>query len=156
MDWFHLIKWIFVCCICKEKNINIFEQRRDIVYYKKSKKLDLEKIPPTSSIILLRIKRAYVQSYVLLRSSFLKILVIDPPDYGYKLQEGDDEEVVKQNIMTISLPKDLPIPCKCGNCARADVWFCVWTIYNAVSIATAKLKHAKILQTNTFYVEILC
>ena len=33
--------------------------------------------------------------------------------------------------------------------------FAVWTIFNVVSIATANLKHVKILRTNTFYTEIL-
>ena len=94
-----------VRCICKDENINTFDQPRNMVYYKKSKKLDLERFPPTSSSILLHIKRAYLQSHVWLRSPFAKSLVIDPLQYGYKLQEDDDEddEVMKPNIMVISL-----------------------------------------------------
>ena len=113
-------------CICKDKNINTFDQLRNMVYYNKSKKLDLERFPPTSSNILLHIERAYLQSYFWLRSPFAKSLVIDPLEYGYKLQEDDDDddEVMKLNIMTISLPEDLPIPCKCGTCARANVCIC--------------------------------
>ena len=74
-----------------------------MVYYKKCKKLDLERLPPTSSSIFLHIKWAYLQSYVWLRSPFAKSLVIDPLEYGCKLQEDDDDEVMKPNIMTISL-----------------------------------------------------
>ena len=80
----------------------------------------LKIFPPASSSILLHIKRAYLQSYVWLRSPFTS-LVINPFEYGYKLQEDDDDEVLKPNIMTISLPEDLPIPCRCRKCSRADV-----------------------------------
>ena len=118
-----LAEKFLVRCICKDENINTFDQLRNMVYYKKSKKLDLERFPPTSSSILLHIKRVYLQSYVWLRSPFAKSLVIDPHEYGYKLQEYDDE-VMKPNIMTISLPEDLPVLCKCGKCARANVCIC--------------------------------
>ena len=76
-----------------------------MVYCKKSKKLDLERYPLTPSSTLLHIKRASLQSHVWLRSPFAKSLVIDPLQYGYKLQEDDDEddEVMKPNIMVISL-----------------------------------------------------
>ena len=43
-----------------------------MVYYMKSTKSDLERFPPTSSSILLHIKRAYLQLYVWLRSPFAK------------------------------------------------------------------------------------
>ena len=111
-------------CICKDENINTLDQLRNMVYYKKSKKLNLERFPPTSSSILLRIKRAYLQSHVWLRFPFAKSLVIDPLQYGYKLQEDDDDEVMKPNIMKISLPEDIPIPYKCGKSAKANVCIC--------------------------------
>ena len=109
--------------VCKDENINTLDQIHNMAYYKKSKKLDLERFPPTSSSILLHIKRVYLQSYVWLRSPFAKSLVTDPLEYGYKLQE-DDDEVMKPNIITISLPEDLLIACKCGNGARANVCIC--------------------------------
>ena len=115
-----LAEKFLVRCIYKDENINTFDQLRNMVYYKKSKKLNPERFRPTSSSILLHIKCAYLQSYVQLRSPFAKILVIDPLEYGYKLQE-DDDEVMKPNIMTISLSEHLPIPCKCGKCARVNV-----------------------------------
>ena len=69
-------------CICKDENINAFDQLRNMVYYKKSKKLDLERLHPTSASILLQIKCAYPQSYVWLRSPFAKSLKIDPLEYS--------------------------------------------------------------------------
>ena len=122
-----LAEKFLVRCICKDENINIFDELRSMVYYKKSKKLDFERLPPTSASILLQIKCANLQSYVWLRSPLAKSLVFDPLEYSYKLQEGDDgDEIMKPNIMTISLSEDLPIPCKCGKCARANLYiFCV-------------------------------
>ena len=46
-----LAEKFLVCCICKDKNINAFDQLRNMVYYKKSKKSDLKRFPPTSSSI---------------------------------------------------------------------------------------------------------
>ena len=145
-----LVERFLVRYICKDENINTFDYLRNMVYYKKSKTLVLERFPPTSSIVFLRMKRAYLQSYVWLRSPFAKSLVIDPLEYGYKLQEDEDDKVMKPNIMT----EDPPVLCKCEKCARANT--CICRASNVVSIATAKLKHAKILRTNTFYIEILC
>ena len=115
-----LAEKFLVCCICKDENINTFDHLRNMVYYKKFEKLDLERFSPTSSSILLHIKRAHLQLYVWLRSPFAKSLLIDPLEYGYKLQENDDE-VMKPNITTISLPEDLPIPCKCGKYASVHL-----------------------------------
>ena len=39
-----LAEKFLVCCICKDENINTFDQLCNMVYYKKYKKLDLEKI----------------------------------------------------------------------------------------------------------------
>ena len=75
-----LTEKFLVRCICKDENINTFDQLRNMVYYKKSKKLDLERFPPTSSSILLHIKRAYLLSYVWLRSPVAQSLVIDQLD----------------------------------------------------------------------------
>ena len=50
--------------------------------------------------------------------------MINPLEYGYKLQEDDDAEVMKLNIKKVFLPEDLPIPCKCGKRARANVSIC--------------------------------
>ena len=122
-----LVEKFLVRCICKDENINTFEQLRNMVYYKKSKKLDLERFPQTSSSIFLHIRRAHLQSHVWLSSPFSKSFVIDSLEYGYNLQEDDDDdddEVMKPNIMTISLPDNLPIPCKCGKCARAHLCIC--------------------------------
>ena len=83
-----------VRCICRDENIANFDQVRKNVYYKKSKELDLERFPPTSSNILLHIKRAYFQSYVWLHSPFVDSITLGPLDYGYEL-DCDDDEVIK-------------------------------------------------------------
>ena len=43
-----LAEKFFVRCICKDENINTFDQFRNMVHYKKSKKLNLERFPPTT------------------------------------------------------------------------------------------------------------
>ena len=85
-------------CICKDKNVNTFDQLRHIVYYKKSKELDLEKLPATSSSVLLHIKRACQQTYIWLHSAFVENIEINPLEYGYKL-ENDDEEMMTPKII---------------------------------------------------------
>ena len=77
-----LAEKFLVRCICKDKDINKFDHLRNMVYYKKSKQLDLERFSPTSSSIFLHIKRAYLQSYVWLRSPLAKSLLMDPLEYG--------------------------------------------------------------------------
>ena len=59
-----LAEKFLVRCIYKDENINTFDQLRNMVYYKKAKKLNPERFCPTSSSILLHIKCAYLQSYV--------------------------------------------------------------------------------------------
>ena len=59
-----LAEKFLVRCIYKDENINTFDQLRNMVYYKKAKKLNPERFRPTSSSILLHIKCAYLQSYV--------------------------------------------------------------------------------------------
>ena len=69
-------------CICKNKDVNTFNQLHHIVYYNKSQELDLEKLPATSSSVLLHIKRAYLQNYIWLHSAFVESIEINPLEYG--------------------------------------------------------------------------
>ena len=85
-------------CIFKDKNINTFNQLRHMVYYKKSKKLDLKKLPVKSSCVLLHIKRAYQQTYIWLHSAFVESIEINPLEYGHLL-ENDDEEMRTPEII---------------------------------------------------------
>jgi hypothetical protein len=103
-----LAEKFLVRCICKDESVNTFDQLRNMVYYKKSKKMDLERFPPTSSSILLHIKRAYLQSHIWLRSPFVKSVVIDPLEYGYQLDE-DEDEIIRPKLVTNCLPDDLPM-----------------------------------------------
>ena len=110
-------------CICKDKNVNTFDQLRHIVYYKKSKELDLEKLPATSSSVLLHIKRAYLQTYIWLHSAFVESIEINHLGYGYEL-EDDDEEMMAPEIIEKILPDKLPMPCKCVKCTKSNVCTC--------------------------------
>ena len=109
-------------CICKDKNVNNFNQLRHIVYYKKSKELDLEKLPATSSSVLLHIKRSYLQTYIWLHSAFVESIEINPLEYGYELE--DDDEMMTPKIIEEILPDELPIPCKCVKCTKSNVCNC--------------------------------
>ena len=51
-----------VGCISKDENIDDFDNLRNKTYYKKSTETNIEKLPPTSSSIVLHIKRAYLQT----------------------------------------------------------------------------------------------
>ena len=77
----------FVRCICKDENVKTFSLLRNIVYYKKSKKLDLQKLPATSSSVLLHFKRAYLQTHIWLRSALMKSVEIIPLEYGHELED---------------------------------------------------------------------
>ena len=82
---------------CQDNNVNTFNQLRHIVYYKKSKELDLKKLSAISSSALLHIERAYLQTYIWLHSTFMESIEITPLEYGYEL-EDDDEEVMTPKI----------------------------------------------------------
>ena len=110
-----------VQCICKDESVTTFDQLRNKIYYRKSQLLDLEKLPPTSTSIMLHIKRAYLQTHVWLHSPFVASITIDPLDYGYQL---DDEDHLKPIVTDNVLPDDLPQPCKCVKCAKPNVCIC--------------------------------
>ena len=75
-------------------NIDDFDNLRNKTYYKKSTEINIEKLPPTSSSIALHIKRAYLQIYIWLHAPFMNNLEIDPLQYGYEIDEDDDDEIV--------------------------------------------------------------
>ncbi|XP_057301782.1 uncharacterized protein LOC130636171 isoform X2 [Hydractinia symbiolongicarpus] len=109
-----LAQHFMVHCISKDK---------DVIYYKKSQLLDLEKLPPTSSSAILHIKRSYLQTYVWLHAPFVRSIDIDPTHYGYVLDEEGDclkPKITEDDV----LPDDLPQPCNCLKCARANVCIC--------------------------------
>ena len=77
----------------------------------------------TSSSIALHIKRAYLQTYIWLHAPFMNNLEIDPLQYGYKIDEDDDDETVPMIVHHV-LPEDFPMPCKCGKRARENICSC--------------------------------
>ena len=111
-----------VKCICKDNTVTTFDQLRNKIYYQKSQLLDLEKLPPTSTSIMLHIKRAYLQTYLWLHSPFVASINIDPLDYGYQLDDNDylNPVITDGNV----LPVNLPQPCKCAKCAKPNVCVC--------------------------------
>lgn len=118
-----LAEKFLIRCISKDKNVKTFNQLRDTVYYKKSKELDLEKLPATSSSVSLHIKRAYLQTYIWLHSAYVESIEINPLEYGYELDD-DDEEIIVPKIIEVSLPDELPMPCNCVKCAKSNVCTC--------------------------------
>ena len=103
-----LAETFLIRCICKEKNVNIFNQLCHIVYYKMSKELDLEKLLATFFSVLLHIKRAYLQTYIWFHSTFVESNEINPLEYGYEL-EDDDEELMTPKTTEEILPDELPM-----------------------------------------------
>ena len=118
-----LAEKFLVKCVCKDEFTTTFNQLRSKVFYKKYKHLDLEKLPPTSSSIRFHIKRAYIQAHVWLHSYFVESIEIDPVEYGY---ERDETEELLIPIITpeLTVPEELPMPCKCIKCARETVCVC--------------------------------
>ena len=83
-----------VACVSKDENIDDFDNLLNKTYYKKSTEINIEKLPPTSSSIALHIKRAYLQTYIWLNAPFMNNLEIDPLQYGYEIDEDDDDEII--------------------------------------------------------------
>ena len=118
-----MTKKFLVGCVSKDENIDDFDNLWNKTYYKKSTKINIEKLPPTSSSIALHIKRAYLQTYIWLHAPFMNNLEIDPLQYGYEIDEDDNDEIVP-TIVDHVLAEDLPMRCKCGKCARENICSC--------------------------------
>ena len=80
---------ILVGCVSKDENIYDFDNLQNKTYYKKSTEINIEKLPQTSSSIVLHIKRAYLQTYIWVHGPFMINLEIDPLQYGYEIDEDD-------------------------------------------------------------------
>ena len=98
-----------VGCISKDENIDDFDNLWNKACYKRSTEINIEKFPPTSSSIAFHIKRAYLQTYIWLHPPFVINLEINPLQYGYKIDENDDDEIVP-TIVDHVLPEDFPMP----------------------------------------------
>ena len=98
-------------CISKERH-ETFDDLRRAMFYKYSKDLNLEKLPPTSSSISLHIKRAYLQTHIWLHAPFVKSISISALEYGY--EKDDDEEEDQEGVIPVvinsALPEDFPKP----------------------------------------------
>ena len=78
-----------VGCVSEDENIDDFDNLQNKTYYKKSTEINIEKLPQTSSSIVLHIKRAYLQTYIWVHGPFMINLEIDPLQYGYEIDEDD-------------------------------------------------------------------
>ena len=117
-----------VSCLTKQEGVDNFNLLRYMKYQQNVHQLDLAKLPCTSESIKLHIKRAYLQSYWC-NSPIISFCDIEPLDYEYGLDVGDDEEDGDNNfkpaITNVDLlPNDFPRPCTCGKCARDTVCLC--------------------------------
>ena len=114
-----------VRCLSKDDNLKTFDDLRNTIYYKKATEINIEKLPPTSSSIYLHIKRAYLQAYIWLRAPFTAELDIDPLNYGYEVEDDEDDydEIIPKIVMKV-LPEEFPLPCRCLKCARETVCSC--------------------------------
>ena len=92
------------------------------MYHDRISALDLEKFPPTSSSIVMHIKRAYLQAYMWYHSPFTESIELKPEDFGYL--RIDDEYLVPEISNKSKIPELFPQPCKCQKCARKNVCGC--------------------------------
>ena len=106
-------------CISSNESLNDFDDLRYEIYHKKQLKFDVEKIPPTSNSIRQHIRRSYLQSYIWLHAAFDSNIVIEPLEFGYKLDVKG--LLVAEILSQPSLPDDFPEPCNCIKCARVNV-----------------------------------
>ena len=112
-------------CVSKDATFKTFDDLRNAIYYKKATEVNIEKLPPTSTSIYLHIKRAYLQTYIWLHAPFSAELDIDPLNYGYEIEDDEDDyDAIIPKIVTDVLPDDFPMPCKCVKCARETVCSC--------------------------------
>ena len=84
------------------------------------KHLDFTKLPPTSTSLILYIKRAYLQAnrwYSILNDSEC---FQNPENFGYvEKEEGWNPQIILQQ-----LPDDFPFPCSCKTCSRITICRC--------------------------------
>ena len=113
-----MAKKFLVDCISKDENIDDFDNVQNKTYYKKPTKINIEKLSPTSSSIVLHI----VSTHIWPHAPFMNNLEIDLLQYSYKIDE-DDHEIVP-TIVDHVLPEDFPMPCKCGKRARENICSC--------------------------------
>ena len=91
------------------------------MYHNHTLKLDLEKLPPTSTTIRTHILRAYFQAYLWYHPPFQQSIEMNPEEYGYHVKD----EILVPTIETVEkLPENFPKPCNCGKCARKNVCPC--------------------------------
>ena len=111
-----------VKCVSKNNEITTFDDLRYKTFHKNVFQLDIEKLPCTSSSIVLHIKRAYLQCYRWVHAAYLEDIALNPIDYGYSLNENN--VLAPEIVLPEITPDNFPIPCKCLKCSKATVCPC--------------------------------
>jgi len=112
-----------VSCV-SPRNVETFDELRNIVYHEKHLKFDIERfpLPPTSGSIREHILRAYLQCFMWLHALFVESFSVNPLDYGLFVDE--DGNLLPLVSREPSLPNDFPFPCNCLKCAKQTVCPC--------------------------------
>ena len=110
-----------VSCV-SPRNVETFDELRNIVYHEKHLKFDIERFPPTSGAIREHILRAYLQCFMWLHAPFVESFSVNPLDYGLFVDE--DGNLLPLVSREPSLPNDFPSPCNCLKCAKQTVCPC--------------------------------
>ena len=110
-------------CLPKSTNIESFDALCYSYYHSPNYKLDIEKLPCSSSSLKLHIQRSFMECFkiknCLVNDDLMELC--HPNDHGYYFDE--DGDLVP--IITIqTLPDDFPSPCICGKCAKENVFPC--------------------------------
>ena len=95
-----------VNCTARKSEMKTFDDLRSQTYHQKSFQLNLEKLPAMSSSFFLHIKRAYLQCHLWIHAPFMETIDIDPIQFGYFLNDG--EEIAPLIMNGPSIPDDFP------------------------------------------------
>jgi hypothetical protein len=112
-----------VRCIDHNSHVDTFDDLRNQIYHRHSFKLDLERLPPTSSSIVQHIKRAFLQCFMWLNAPFAEHIELIPQEYGYAASY-DTQELLPIIMHGPCIPEDFPVPCNCVKCAKSNVCPC--------------------------------
>ena len=113
-------------CLPKSTNIESFDSLRYSLYHCPDYKIDIEKLPCTSSSLKYHIQRSFMECFkiknCLMTGDGVELMELcHPEDHGYDF--GEDGHLVPI-ISGPTLPDDFPSPCTCGKCARQNVCPC--------------------------------
>ena len=93
------------------------------IYHSSNYKLDIEKLPCSSSSLKFHIQRSFMECFkiknCLVNGDLMELC--HPDEHGYYFDEDGDLVPI---ITKQTLPDDFPSPCICGKCAKENVCPC--------------------------------